>query len=288
MDGAARGLLCLLVGLVACAEPAPEDSGTCSLSDSPQLLVLRTITFALANDAGVSLGFNLDGETSVENGVGGCGIADYTSPTGTPGIDNAFSRITPALESTEAKVAAIEGLVQGAISSGELLIAVELGGIDDWENDACVAGEVGQAVGTPMLGTDGLILDGQTFDRDTAVDRVALDEGAIGGGVYEAGGLSMDLPVQVLNASLSLPLREGRLHLEFNGGDAWTGYLAGRVSVAYMLSVAQTENVDPAVAELLGIVLVANADFDDEDGSPCGAISITLQFEAVGAYYYEE
>lgn len=280
------GLAALWLPLVSC-EPEPEGE-VCAIDDAPQLFVLRTLRFALADDAGVSLGFDLDGEVSVENGASGCGIADYTSPEGVPGIDNAFNRLTPALESTEAKISAIEGLVQSAITSGELLIALELGGLDNWDEDGCVSGEVGQAAGTPMLGTDGLILDGQTFDRDLEVDRAALEDGTIRGGVYEAGGLSVDLPVQILNANLTLPLRAGRMHLERTGDDLFTGYLAGRVSAAYMLSIAQTENVDPTVADLLSVVLTANADFDDEDGTPCGAVSVVLQFEAVGAYYYED
>jgi hypothetical protein len=286
-----RGFLALAASLMLTplsgCEPEVEE-GACAMEDAPQLLVLRTLRFALADDAGVSLGFNLDGETSTENGASGCGIADYTSPEGAPGIDNAFSRLTPALESTEAKISAIEGLVQAAITSGELLIALELGGLEDWDEDSCVAGEVGQAAGTPMLGTDGLILDGQTFDRDETVDRAALHEGKIVGGVYEADGLSVDLPVQILNASLVLPLREGRVRVAPSGADTWEGFLAGRVSAAYMLEIAQSENIDPAVADLLGIVLIANADFDDEDGTPCGAVSVTLQFEAVGAYYYQD
>ncbi len=289
-DGRRRGTgaawVALFLPLLGC-EPEPTDE-VCSIDDAPQLLVVRTLGFALADDAGLSLGFDLDGETSVENGASGCGIADYTSPDGEAGIDNAFTRLTPALESTEAKISAIEGLVQAAITSGELLIALELGGLDDWEEDGCVSGEVGQAAGTPMLGTDGLILDGQTFDRDEEVDRAALDDGRIQKGVYEAGGLSVDLPVQILNASLTLPLREGRIRVERDGDDLFRGYLAGRVSAAYMLQIAQSENIDPTVADLLSVVLIANADFDDEDGTVCGAVSVVLQFEAVGAYYYED
>ena len=286
-----RGLLAcswplVFVPLVAC-EPEGEP-GECALDAAPQLVVVRTLRFALADEDGVSLGFDLDGETSVENGTSGCGIADYTSPEGTPGIDNAFTRLTPALESTEAKVSAIEGLVQAAITSGELLIVVELGGVDDWNDDSCVAGAVGQAAGTPMLGTDGLILDGQTFDRDDDVDRVALADGSIVDGAYEAGGLSVDLPVQILNASLSLPLRDGRMHVERTSLDRFEGYLSGKVSAAYMMEISQTENIDPAVSDLLGVVLLANADFADEEGTACGAVSVTLQFEAVGAYYYED
>lgn len=278
-------VLCALGALGCEPEPEPE---VCAVDDAPQVLVLRTLSFSLADEAGLSDGFDLDGVTTVENGPDGCGIADYTGPDGTPGIDNAFSRLVPALNSTEAKLSVIEGLVQSAIDSGELLITLELGSLDSWERDDCVAGEVGQALGTPMLGTDGRILDGQTFDRDTELGTVPLSAATVHDGVLEGSGLSIDLPVQILNANLLFPLREGRIRLEPSGDDGYRGLLAGKVSAAYVLSVAQTENVDPTVAELLGVVLTANSDFDDEDGTYCGAISVTLAFEAVGAWYYEE
>ncbi len=287
MRSPARALVLLPV-LAAGCEPEPVDEGTCSVEDAPQLLVVRTLRFALADDAGVSEGFDLDGLNTAEKGDDGCGIGDYVDPDGVPGIDNAFSRLVPAMNSTEAKIEVIEGLVQSAIDSGELLITLELGGVDSWDDDACVAGAVGQAVGTPMLGTDGLILDGQTFDRDEEVGTVALSSATIRDGVLEGTGLSVDLPVQILNAKLDFPLRDGRLRLEPGTDDVYAGLLAGKVSAAYVFSVALTENVDASVAELLGVVLTANSDFDDEDGTYCGAISVTLAFEAVGAWYYEE
>ena len=273
------------LALVACA-PEQRQAGTCTLTDMPEVLILRTLSFALADADGISDGFDLDGVTTTEGGETGCGVADYTSPDGAPGIDNAFSRLEPALNSTEAKISVIEGLVQSAIDSGELLLTVELGGVDDWQTDECVAGQVGQALGTPMLGTDGLLLDGQTFDRDEDIGVVGLSEGSISAGVFVAGGLGLDLPVQILNASLVFPLREGRLRLEAGEDGVYRGVLAGRVSAAYVLAVAKTQAVDPAVAELLGVVLTANGDFDDEDGTWCGAISVVLRFEAVGAYFY--
>ncbi len=281
----ARFIALASVTLIACA-PEPQEAGTCTLTDMPEVLVLRTLSFALADANGVSEGFDLDGVTSTEDGETGCGVADYTSPDGAPGIDNAFSRLEPALNSTEAKISVIEGLVQSAIDSGELLLTVELGGVDDWQTDQCVAGQVGQALGIPMLGTDGLLLDGQTFDRDEDIGVVGLSAGSISSGVFVAGGLSLDLPVQILNASLVFPLRDGQLRVELGEDDVYRGVLAGRVSAAYVLAVAKTQAVDPAVAELLGVVLTANGDFDDEDGTWCGAVSVVLKFEAVGAYFY--
>jgi hypothetical protein len=45
--------------------------------------------------------------------------------------------------------------------------------------------------------------------------------------------------------------------------------------------------VNDAVGQLLDAVLSVNADLPDETGADCAAMSMTLGFEAVGAYYYE-
>lgn len=276
----------LAIGLVACVEPAAEDEGTCSLADAPELVVARSIKIGIADEAGVSVGFDLDGETTVEDATTGCGIGDYVSTTGTPGIDNAFSRIVPTLNATEAKIETIEGLVQDTIDNGELLIAFEVGGVDDWGDDSCIAVEVAQAEGEAMLGTDGLLLDGQTFDREADAPTAVVANARIAEGVVLGDDLSIDLPVQVLNAALTLPLRDGKLQITPDGDDLYQGVLAGAISAAYLLEVASTENVDPVVADLLGTVVGINADLPDEAGNPCAAMSMTLTFEGVGAYYY--
>lgn len=276
-----------VIGLVGCDEPAAEAEGTCALADAPELIVARSIKIGIADDAGVSVGFDLDGEATAENATTGCGIGDYISADGRQGIDNAFSRIVPTLNATEAKVETIEGLVQDTINNGELLIAFEVGGVDDWGEDSCVAVEVAQAEGEAMLGTDGLLLDGQTFDREMDAPTAALDNAQIGDGVLRGDNLSIDLPVQVLNAALTLPLRSGKLEIMPDGDDLYRGVLAGAISAVYLLEVASTENVDPLVADLLGTVVGVNADLPDEAGNTCAAMSMTLTFEGVGAYYYE-
>lgn len=274
--------------LLACAEEPVPQPEVCSLSDSVELVVVRSIKIHVATDEGVSDGFDLDREVSTGSGTSGCAIPDYVSPSGQPGIDNAFSRLVPTMETTEAKIATIEGLIQSAIDSGELLIAFELGGLESWENDDCVSLRAGQATGQAMLGTDGLLLDGQTFDHDTGAPTAEADDGAVVDGVFEAWGVSIDIPAQILNAYLTLPLRHGAVRMTRSGDDLYTGVIGAGVRIGYLQDVTLTENVDPVVAELLGTVLDYNADLDDPDDGACGAISMTLSFEAVGAYWYAD
>ncbi len=268
---------------------APPESGECALSDAPQLLVVRALHIAVAEETGVSEGFDQDGAVSTENGPTGCGIADYTSPSGEPGIDNAFSRLVPALNATEARLSTIESLVQASIDSGELLIAIEVGGVESWESDECVAVELGQADagGALMLGTDGFLLDGQTFARDDDAPTDRLEGAAIKDGTLSASGLSINLPVQILDVALELPVRDGLLVLTPTGDDAYEGLLAGAISADFILEVASGGGIDDTVGDLMSTLLVTNADLPDESGSACKAVSMTIGFEAVGGYYFE-
>lgn len=279
-------VLLSFVLLGACAEPEAEPEG-CALSESPEVLVVRALHIVIADELGVSEGFDQDGTTSTEDGVSGCGIADYVSPDGVSGIDNAFSRIVPTLNATEARISTIEGLVQDSINSGELLIAIEIGGIQDWESDECVAVQVGQAEGDAMLGTDGLLLDGQTFDRELDSPTAQAESGKVVDGALFASSLSLDLPVQILDVALSLPIRDGFLSISPSSDNAFSGVLGGAIPVAFVSEVGNGDGVNDAVGQLLDAVLSVNADLPDETGADCAAMSMTLGFEAVGAYYYE-
>ncbi len=247
------------------------------------MLVLRSLSFVVADSEGISEGFDLDGEASTEGGTTGCGIADYTTASGNEGIDNAFSRIVPTLDATEARLSTIGALVQDSIDSGELLITVEIGSLDAWTGDECVAVEVGQAEGDVLLGTDGRLLDGQTFDREDGAPSVSLVDGHTRDGALLASGLSIDLPVQILDVALSLPLRDGRVAI-WPVDEHYAGLIGGSISAGYILEVASGGGVDPAVGELLSTVMSLHADLP---GDSCDAMSVTLGFEAVGAYFFE-
>lgn len=274
----------LALGLGSCAGPeaALIDPACDGLGDRP-MYVVRSLMFARQTD-GVSEGFDLDGVTTELEGEGGCGIADLVDPSGAVGIDNAFAYLLPALELTEA--AAVESLIQAAIESGALLIAIELGDVDDPVDDACVEMSVGRAEGAPLIGTDGRLLSGQTFDRDPDVAPYVAD-GAIVDGVIESP-IELSLPVTIFDVDLAFDLREGRSRaaLPSEPGGALVGTLAGGIDVAYLLQVAQEENVDSGLHDILEALLDAWADLAPDETGACTRISITLDFEAVPAFWY--
>src|SRR5687768_14774767 len=163
----------LSLALVLLAGCANETKQCRTEHVEPQTWVMREIRFVRQVD-GVSDGFDLDG---VDGGLEGCGIADFTSPDGVPGVDNAFARMIPALELTEA--AAVEPLIQDAINSGQLLLLVELAGVDDTAEDECVDVGLMRGAGEALVGGDVLLVSGQTLEVDASVEPAWVERAVI-------------------------------------------------------------------------------------------------------------
>jgi hypothetical protein len=284
---AAAVLSCLPV---ACApdggdSAAPANLGTCDDPDASTAVVLRQMYFARSND-GVGWGFDLDGFDSAAGDANGCGKLDLTDPEGNPGIDNAFAGLLPTLEATEA--AAVEGLLQDSISSGELLMMVELTGVDDPMNDDCVTARFGPAVGTPLVGTDGTILDGQTFAWDPDEAIVTVEGVQIVDGTAIVDGIDFNLQFAVLAATFDIAVSDGALRLDLDeDGGVSTGFFGGGFSVDYMLDVLNGEAIDAGLKDILNQALPLAADLS-ADGTTCRHMSVTLEYEAIPAYLYSE
>ena len=159
----------LLATLVSCGEENGGDMPMmCEPGGEERVAVLRQIAFILEDPSGVAEGFNLDGVVSDESDDGSCNKPDLTSPSGEPGIDNSLASLWSNLQMLSPDLVAVDSLIQGAIDDGQLLLLMNVDGIDDPMNDECVNITVRRATGMPMLGTDGLITSGQTFDVDTS------------------------------------------------------------------------------------------------------------------------
>ena len=150
---------------------------SCTSVAESEVVVVRELTFLREVEDGVSSGFNLDGAVSDEGDPEGCYRSDLVSPDGTPGIDNAFSNVLPALELTEAS--ALEPLIKAAIDEGRLLLMLEMSGIDDRVSDDCVDMHFSRSIGPPALGGDGFILPGQTYEYDGTAPESFIDCGVL-------------------------------------------------------------------------------------------------------------
>jgi len=290
MPSAARSLL--LLGLLGCGSGAPvpdtPDSGvgagTCSVEDGgKQVWVVNSLTFQRV-EGDVSDGFDLDGLQSSTGGADGCGIGDFTAPDGRTGIDNAFGRLLPALEATE--FAAAEPLIDSLIHNGELMILAEVAGVDDPVDDGCVTLALRKAVGAPLLGTDGEFLWGQTLELDPAFEDVEFPEVPLVGGSVSGRPLTFVLPLQILDASIAFPLRDGAFRVDLRDDGSISGIVAGGIDVAEIVEIAEGEGIAEELKQLLRTALFAAADLEPGADGACTAVSITLAFEAVPVFVF--
>ena len=262
--------------------------GTCDADGPTATYVMRSLYFARSEE-GVGWGFDLDGHASAAGDPEGCGKADLTDPEGQGGIDNAFAGLLPTLEQTEA--VAVEGLLQDAISSGDLLLMVDVRGLDDRQNDDCVTVGFGPAVGSPLVGNDGLLLDGQSFQPDAGEDQVVVADARVEDGTLIVEGIEFTLELQVLTAALAIDVSDGALRIDLpedaEGEEVATGFFGGGFSTEYMLDTLNEEAIDSGLKEILNTVIPLTADLKDADGV-CNHMSVTFEYEAIPAFYYEE
>lgn len=265
---------------------ADPDAPSCDSDLHKAVFVIDIMAFAEMNDDGEVWGFDLDGDVTDLGDSKGCGKRDFTDPEGTEGIDNAFAQLLPALENTEA--VAIKGLLQDAIASGELLLMLEVTGLDDLENDDCVTVTFGQALGDPLIGTDTQMLDGQSFGRDPDRPPVVMEGATLVDGTVMAEGLAFELNLQILDAPLAIKVTDGavRMDLSPDGSEA-TGYFGGGFSIDYVMEVVDDNAIDDTLTELLRVALPAAADLDGPEGE-CKYMSVAFEYDAIPAFYYGE
>ena len=261
------------------------DGPSCDSEANSQAFVVQKLDFAEAED-GVVWGFDLDGLDSDVGDSKGCGKQDFVDPEGNTGIDNAFAQIFPAIENTEA--AAVHELMQNAINDGELLLVAEVLGLDDPMDDDCVTVRFGSAEGTPMMGTDGYLLDGQSFTPKPGLTPSLTETTEIVDGQLIARGLEVNLDLRILDVTLAMAVQDGMIRMDFDPeSNAVTGHFGGGFSTAYVVEVLANSGVDDAVSDLLSTALPLAADLDGPDGE-CTDMSVDLEFTAVPAFYYED
>lgn len=275
-------------GLLGCGpvDEAPVDEGpACDSPGETHVFVVSVLLWGRAAD-GVSDGFDLDGIVSNSNDPRGCKIEDYVSPEGVTGIDNGFARVLPALELTEA--VAVEGLIAQSIADGNLLITLELSGVDDLQNDDCVDLTIARATGDVLLGTDGLLLDGQTLVRDPTLPSTTFSDLSIVDGRLVATPLDWSLPLTVFNVSLDFELMDGAVRLDLGPDGGAAGVFGGGVSVDYIVNVAAAENVDAELVGLMSTLLDSYADLEPDADGVCQTVSVNFEVEAIDAFLYED
>lgn len=316
MMGACRWLalpfaLLAAVALAACdgsvGRPAVDDMGatpgvgdTASVGDdasgapaaaveSTRVYVITTIGFEREEPAGVALGFDLDDRVSESGDPQGCRARDFTAPDGTPGIDNQMAKLLPVVDQFGEN--ALQTLVQGAIDEGRTMLMILIEGIDDPVNDDDITLTIRRGIGSPLLGTDGKILPGQTLDLADDPPLGRFEGAKIVDGAVEAGPFEVTLPAVVFNVQYVLPVPQGYVRFRFDEyGALQEGVMAGGVPLSAVNVIL--EQADGAVGDdivgLVGPLLRGMADLAPDERGQCTEMSATLSFVAVPAWLFDE
>jgi len=106
--------------------------------------------------------------------------------------------------------------------------------LDDLQNDSCTRARISRAKGPPMLGTDGYVEAGQTFERNPDYAEVLVDNVPVVDGEVEFGPFDWELRLQVLDADLNLSLTDAYAHYTISEEGVGFGYMGGGLELNYL------------------------------------------------------
>ena len=270
-----------LASLPGCSTSEDADP-TCKPGPS-QAYVITALGFTRESSKGVVPGFDLDRRVSPVDDQATCGKPDLVSPDGTPGIDNQLALLIPDVEKIVGN--AIDGIIQGAINDGRLLIAFDLANVNDSREDACVDMEVKLLDGKPSLGTDGAVEAFQTFElRKQGQVLSPAQGGKISKGTFTIGPFPLRIPIAIFDVSFTMYLRDALVRFTLDEDGNAEGVLGGGVSIE---EIAEGVKGGAGVARLIPqIKLIGRAAADlgrDEEGT-CQLVSAALSFKAKPAF----
>lgn len=265
--------LLLLLG----AGCAPE--ATCT-SEPGEVWLIDSLQFGRI-ESNVSEGFDLDDLIGMQ-----CARRDYTDPEGRPGIDNALAGLLPVVEAQAVGGQRLDYLLEDSIAAGQILLAFELAGIDDASDDGCVGVRMRRLSGEPLLGTDNLLLGGQTLYPDGSAPISDLGTAVMSEGRLETDAADIVLPVSILDARFTLNVRDGRVRILRVSEDRIEGVIAGGIDIEEILAVVATLNIPSGLMATAEALIRTNADLALVDGA-CSQLSAVLVFTAVPGFVAE-
>ena len=277
-----QSLLLYLFTILGCNNDIPMDtSSTLSCESGDTIVAVISLIQHARREDGVAWGFNIDDTTSSTTDPIGCYKEDLTDPNGTPGIDNAFSALIPALETTEAVV--LESLVQQSIHNGNLLLMLEISGVQNTQNDDCVDVSIWRGSGAPLIGTDDLLMQYQSFDKDPAMPNSHIEGMQIVNGTLAARPLDVELPVQVLDESLHFYISDGGIYIEFNEDGTMQGFFGGAIPIETLTDITTLNDVN--IPDVIQDLVASAADLYPRSDGLCAAISVAFEYEAIPAFF---
>ena len=282
-----KNLSLLTLGLavlsISCADSEWYDEyfgGDAYMLEQSHANVMRKFTFNGEVEEGVAWGFDLDGVNNTSGEESTCYEYDYIDPEGRTGIDNQLAKIWTDLEPLVGE--ATQALVQGAINQGDFLLLIELEGVDDLKNDDSVNLHLFRGRQRPMLSTDNLIIPDQTFYVDEDFSASTVKNLKIVDGKIEAGPIDFQVPIDILEASFVMDVKDGKIRFEIDENGDFKGYIGGFINHGDVLDeLIATDAVEEAM--LVAPFFERNADRNRVNGK-CTEFSVGFGFEGTTSY----
>jgi hypothetical protein len=229
-------------------------------------------------------GFDLDGAPGTA-ATDACNDApDFTSPiTGAANVDNQLSANVIGLLAGMLDMG-VAGAIEEQIAAGSFLLMMEVVDIDAFTNDTnvdvrIILGQLPAGTTMAMVGADGRLTPGQTFEQMTVLATITGAE--ISGGRIEVAADSLPISLAVDGMNLTLTLRQARIAADISMGGLARGEIGAQLSVTDIVTLAAMFGLGVDEMTIRG---VAQPDLDpNADGSICNAISAGLTFEATTA-----
>ena len=86
----------------------------------------------------------------------------------------------------------------------------------------------------------------------------------------------------------ALALIDGAFRVELEEDGSMHGYFGGGVLVDEILAIAANDGVDDGLYDLMESLLGVAADLAPDENGECSQISVTLEFDAVSAYFFDD
>jgi len=258
--------------------------------------------FYAANEVGVGRedpvgtapGFNLDGIVSDGTDAEGCEQIDFTSPGGTPGIDNQLATLAPTLES--ALGLDLETTIEEALADATILILMEITDMDNTaDTDVGLNLYIGNLTADDTC-TTGCIAAGKTFDIDNdsvdgsgnAIVSVNAAATPTSGGAAVGGGpvdLMLSIPFDE-TTTIDLNIRQGQVTFDVTNSTEGTlsnGLIGGSLNIEELITTVMAVAGDEVPADLVRTTLESVADLEPDGEGICQNLSVAITFGAVHA-----
>lgn len=277
-----------LAALVGCATPllpcglVDGVSADCPSQGEIVTYVLATVDLPAPDLRGRTVGFDLDGAPGTGMGTRCDDALDFTSPvTAAPDVDNQLAaRPSALIHATE-----LSRFVESQIATGALLVVLEVGDIDSYDDDpgvtvrlmtATLPGDTTMA----MVGADGRLTPGQTFVAGTTI--ATFPEAAIVDSRLELSFERLPLSLFLGPGASALTLEGARLSAEVRPTGLVHGELGGAIPVDDLVAFSEALGSPMTEAEVRAALLPdldPSADGATLGSRSCGAISAGFSFE---------